>query len=146
MKKKPSPFNYLCVAEKEGKVVDLFEADYTDTVKTYKCIWKNKGCEVSIYDVKPLPNGKTHERYDVEISEKQTLSQKLATGVFNANGKPWGNPVKCLDTGEVFGTVADCCRKMKMSQYNVRASIARGISVKGHRFDYVVAKPIKKLE
>jgi hypothetical protein len=66
------------------------------------------------------------------------LSKMLSTKEEMARPK-WGKQVKCIDTGEVFDSLKDCCEKLSVNYCSLSRHCSNGIPtrVRGMRFEYI---------
>ncbi len=111
----PKPFNIMLSVSKNGKVVELKECAFADEAYKYKKEMERKG-------------------YDVEQTQLSPIRRKIPLLHVGANRS---KPVQCIETGEIFSSIALCEKKMGISKNVIYKSIYQGYVAGGYHFKYV---------
>lgn len=128
--KVPKRNNYLVSVVKDGKVTGLYWSESLVDLKTIKMLHKNG--EVGVMDMKGY---RPKESVPVEVP-------KFVRKQLSKNGKPFGNRVRCIETGKIYESVADASRQLGIPRINIYMAFRRGIAAYGYHFELL--PPLKR--
>lgn len=115
--------NYMIVVTAGGKVTDLHWSKDLVELNTIRMMHPESDVEV----VSVVADGSTQEVL------------KSSNGkAYSRNGKPFANKVRCVETGDVYWSVADCSKKTGIPPVSIYKSIRTGNLAFGKHFVYCV--------
>lgn len=132
--------NYLVSVFVDGKHVNSYFSDNLDDLITIKAL--HKDCEIDIFDIVEFVHY-SHEQVEREIARCGSLWKKsLAYARMREEPKKpvreeekpkrkktkkyWDRPVRCVETGQVFGSIRECCDHLGLSYKSVWNAIKSG--------------------
>lgn len=117
----------LIAFTRDGKVIDLVE--YTglrDVLLESASHIRRHGCKTEVYIM-------SSEFVLLEDRDKRVPRAP------HPNGKR-DNKVRCVETGEIFGSVAECSQATGLPVQNIYKSIIRQGTTNGRHFEYVICR------
>lgn len=131
----------------KDKYVNSYFSENLDDLVTIKAL--HKDCEIFIFDLEDFVLF-TKEQVETEISKSglrwresintanySVLSSEKVEKKKEKKGKPkkyWKTPVVCIETGQVFGSIRECCERLGLSHKSVWNSINSGNARNGLHF------------
>lgn len=138
--------NYLVSVFVDGKNVNSYFSENLDDLVTIKALHKN--CEISIFDfnnfVRFTPSQVEREIVRSGKRWKKTLEKpKVVEPIAERpKAKPkkekrkkyWERPVLCVETGQVFSSIRECCDRFGLSHKSLWNAINSGNARNGLHF------------
>jgi hypothetical protein len=138
--------NYLISVFVDGKSVNSYFSENLDDLVTIKALHKN--CEIQIYDldnfVRLAPDQvereiiksgqrwkKSLEKPDVVETVPQLSKEKPKK---EKRKKCWERPVLCVETGQVFSSIRECCDKVGIPYMTIMNCIKNKNATRGVHF------------
>ena len=131
--------NYFVSVFVDGKNVNSYFSDNLDDLITIKAL--HKDCEITIFDINNFVHY-SHEQVEHEIVKSgQRWKKSLKIPRFRVEypkhivpdrpkkqkfKKYWDRPVKCVETGQVFKSIRECCDHLGLSYKSVWNAINSG--------------------
>ena len=148
--------NYFVSVFVKGKNVNSYYSENLDDLVTIKALYKN--CEICIFDVQNFEVF-TKEHVEQEIRQsglrwKKSLERPLQCDnkekrVIHKKPKKikpkkyWARPVMCVETGQVFGSIRECCERLGLSHKSLWNAINSGNARNGLHFINLPKSEIK---
>lgn len=115
---------YLTCYIKNGKVIDQFFLNMPDEVKTMEAVGRAKGYETE-----------THVICSSDEEREETAGSDIAQQeLFQEPKRPWNKWIKCVETGQVFPTVRECCKSMDIPYMTIYNCIKNKNATRGYHF------------
>ena len=108
---------WLVSVVKEGKVVDLYYSEGLRDIGTIRAIHKDCEIETMLLRTQSKPI-KVAEEDDTKFIRWQS------------------RPVRCVETGELYLSVAECAFALGVGRNNVYKAIQRGHGINGKHYEY----------
>lgn len=138
--------NYLVAAFVGGKYVNSYFSENLDDLVTIKAI--HRDCEISIFnilDFSTMPADqveaeikKSGERWKKSLQNKPAIIVKQEKPVTKPQVvrkiKYWERSVRCVETGQVFRSVRDCCEKTGIPYMTIVNCIKNKNATRGVHF------------
>lgn len=136
--------NYLVSVFVDGKNENSYFSENLDDLVTIKAV--HKDCEISIFDLTTFTRmsmaqveieiKKSGERWKkskfmVAAVPKRTEQKKK---VAKAKKCGWERPVRCVETGQVFRSIRDCCEKTGIPYMTIVNCIKNKNATRGVHF------------
>lgn len=118
---------YITIYTKNEKVVDQVYSLSTEEVRTVEAIGRAKGCEVETI----ILQNNCMKSCNVVVEDVHQPDNP------KPQKRPWNKWIKCVETGEVFPSVSDCCEKLGLSYKSVWNAINNGKGRCGLHFEFV---------
>lgn len=116
MKTKKIKVNYFLAIVVGGVVKQNYYANSLDVIPDLKKDYP--GCEVEVYDV---------SKYGFDFGDAP---------VIKVEGGAMLHHVRCVDTGQVWDSVKECCKAMSLPLKTLYSALRRGRRVFGHFYEY----------
>ena len=136
--------NYLVSVFVDGRNVNSYFSENLDDLVTIKAM--HKDCEICIFDLKEFTT-MPKEQVDIEIRksgerwrkslerrEQPIVLEKSAPVKKEKRKKYWERSVKCIETGQVFPSIRDCCEKTGIPYMTIVNCIKNGNATRGVHF------------
>jgi len=139
--------NYLISVFVCGKNVNSYYSENLDDLITIKAL--HKDCDISVFDMQNFES-LTHEQVEKEIIRsglrwKKSIERPRKCEVIKETfivNKPkkvkpkkyWERPVMCVETGQVFGSIRECCERLGLSHKSLWNAINSGNARNGLHF------------
>ena len=117
---------YITCYIKKGKVVELFFLNSQDEATTMEALGRKKGYET---ETLVMTNDWLPSRSVTEVESTLYVSPKK-----QKVKKYWDRPVKCVETGQVFKSIRECCDHLGLSYKSVWNAINSGNARDGYHF------------
>ncbi len=138
--------NYLVSVFENGKNVNSYFSDNLDDLITIKALHKN--CEISIFDLNDyttMPREqveaeihKSGERWKKSLVRVEEPPQhsipKACPSETTKKTKNWKRSVMCVETGQVFHSIRDCCEKTGIPYMTIVNCIKNKNATRGVHF------------
>ena len=140
--------NYLVSVFENGKNVNSYFSDNLNDLITIKALHKN--CEISIFDLQdystmPLSQveveiQKSGERWKKSLCKSESEPPPAEKSLYakkpepQKNGKNWERRVMCVETGQVFSSIRDCCEKTGIPYMTIVNCIKNKNATRGVHF------------
>lgn len=138
--------NYLVSVFVDGKNVNSFFSENLDDLVTIKAL--HKDCEICIFDfdnfVRFTPSQVEREIIKSGNRWKKSLEKpKVAEPIIEKpkeapkeekRKKCWERPVRCVETGQVFRSIRDCCEKTGIPYMTIVNCIKNKNATRGVHF------------
>ena len=139
--------NYFVSVFVGGKNVNSYYSENLDDLVTIKALYKD--CEICIFDMNTCESfSKEHVNAEINASglrwkksqertdreDVATIRQKAKKGKRNKPKKYWERPVLCVETGQVFCSIRECCERLGLSHKSLWNAINSGNSRNGLHF------------
>lgn len=112
---------------KNEKVVDQVYSYSPAEVRTVEALGRAKGCEV---ETLCLEN-------NCMVNDKVAVDDVHQPDIPKPQKRPWNKWIRCVETGEVFPSVGECCEKLGLSYKSVWNAINNGKGRCGLHFVFV---------
>ena len=141
--------NYLVSVFVDGKNVNSYFSDNLDDLITIKAL--HKDCDITIFDLVNFTTMPT-EQVEAEIKKSgkrwQKSFDKPVVETKKSKEKPkrvkrekyWERSVKCVETGQVFSSIRECCEKTGIPYMTIVNCIKRKNATRGLHFANVKAE------
>lgn len=138
--------NYLVSVFVDGKSVNSYFSENLDDLVTIKAL--HKDCEIQIFDfdnfVRFSPEQVEREIIKSGKRWKKSLEKPKIEATIHQKpvGKPkkekrkkyWERPVLCVETGQVFSSIRECCERLGLSHKSLWNAINSGNARNGLHF------------
>lgn len=136
--------NYLVSVFVDGKNVNSYYSENLDDLVTIKALHKN--CEISIFDfnnfVRFTPSQVEREIVRSGKRWKETMEKpkyvepipEKPKAKKEKRKKYWERPVLCVETGQVFSSIRECCDRLGLSHKSLWNAINSGNARNGLHF------------
>lgn len=135
--------NYLVSVFVDGRNVNSYFSENLDDLVTIKALHKN--CDITIFDLENFTTMPT-EQVEAEIMKSgkrwQKSFDKPVAEVKKSIEKPkrlkrekyWERKVKCVETGQVFSSIRECCEKTGIPYMTIVNCIKNKNATRGVHF------------
>jgi len=111
---------YLVFLFLKAKNVAMEYAENLDFVRTIKALYRHDKAEV-------IDMG----TFGDEPEEKPEPAPK------KRRPRPWATKIRCVETGEVWPSIAECQRKTGIAFFSLNNACKTGKPVYGHHYEYI---------
>ena len=127
--------NYLVSVFVNGRNVNSYFSENLDVLVTIKALHKN--CEITIFDLVNfvmLSNEqveseikKSGKRLKKSLKKQETVKKRVVRKTPRQKVKKyWERPVRCVETGQVFSSIRECCEHLGISHKSIWNAINSG--------------------
>ena len=128
-KKKNIRHQYLCSAEKEGKIVDIVFRRNRYSVLEYKNMQEKLGRKVSISLIEWCEND--------SLANNKIVRKCNASKLKYPAKKGWSKRVICIETGEIYNTILQCQTLNKIGSWVIREVLYKGREFEGRHYKII---------
>lgn len=107
----------------KAKNVALVYAENLDVIRTIKKLYKHD--KVEIVDMEPF------EKTEIKEEKKAPVVKKSKGRL-----KGWATKVRCVETGEVWRSVAECHRRTGYGFFQLNSACTTGRDLDGKHYEY----------
>lgn len=117
---------YLVLVWLKAKNVAMEYVESLDVIRTIKKLYKHD--KVEIVDMEPFEE----KPKEAEGTNKQPLGTKKSKG----RTKGWATKVRCVETGEIWRSVAECHRRTGYGFFQLNSACTTGRDLDGKHYEY----------